>query len=162
MGRKVSCIFSLLHANRSVARVVLPRLLQCKGGKCISCQSAYSIGGTDLLIDLWWIVRVIRISLPILYRSGHLGPEQSTYGSIHSVKGRTSAPISLHMWYRGGWTYKWVVLQGRGEEWWLAWITRLGPTHKKCGWALDSDVQQGFDLSWVQVITSAECKKVSG
>jgi hypothetical protein len=25
-----------------------------------------------------------------------------------------------------------------------------------------SVVQQGFDLSWVQVTTSAECKKVSG
>jgi hypothetical protein len=24
------------------------------------------------------------------------------------------------------------------------------------------DVQQGFDLLWVQVTTSAECKKVSG
>jgi hypothetical protein len=28
--------------------------------------------------------------------------------------------------------------------------------------ARDSDVQQGFDLLWVQVITSVECKKVSG
>jgi hypothetical protein len=39
---------------------------------------------------------------------------------------------------------------------------RLGPIHKKCGRARDSDVQQGFDLLWVQVTTSAECKKVSG
>jgi hypothetical protein len=38
----------------------------------------------------------------------------------------------------------------------------LGPTHKKCGRACNSDVQQGFDLLWVQVTTSAECKKVSG
>jgi hypothetical protein len=28
--------------------------------------------------------------------------------------------------------------------------------------AYDSDVQQSFDLLWVQVTTSAECKKVSG
>jgi hypothetical protein len=28
--------------------------------------------------------------------------------------------------------------------------------------ARDLDVQQGFDLLWVQVITSTECKKVSG
>jgi hypothetical protein len=28
--------------------------------------------------------------------------------------------------------------------------------------ARDSDVQQAFDLLWVQVTTSAECKKVSG
>jgi hypothetical protein len=28
--------------------------------------------------------------------------------------------------------------------------------------ARGSVVQQGFDLSWVQVTTSAECKKVSG
>jgi hypothetical protein len=28
--------------------------------------------------------------------------------------------------------------------------------------ACDSDVQQGFDLLWVQVTTSAECKKVPG
>jgi hypothetical protein len=27
--------------------------------------------------------------------------------------------------------------------------------------AHDSDVKQGFDLLWVQVTTSAECKKVS-
>jgi hypothetical protein len=26
---------------------------------------------------------------------------------------------------------------------------RLGPTHKKCGRACNSDVQQGFDLLWV-------------
>jgi hypothetical protein len=39
---------------------------------------------------------------------------------------------------------------------------RLGPTHKKCGRARYSDVQQGLDLLWVQVTTSAECKKVSG
>jgi hypothetical protein len=28
--------------------------------------------------------------------------------------------------------------------------------------ARDSDEQQGFDLLWVQVTTSAKCKKVSG
>jgi hypothetical protein len=28
--------------------------------------------------------------------------------------------------------------------------------------ARDSDVQQGFDLLWIQVTTSAEYKKVSG
>jgi hypothetical protein len=37
-----------------------------------------------------------------------------------------------------------------------------GPTQRKCGWASNSDVQQGFDLLWVQVTTSVECKKVSG
>jgi hypothetical protein len=40
-------------------------------------------------------------------------------------------------------------------------VTRLSPTHKKCGRACNSVVQQGFDLLWVQVTTSAECKKVS-
>jgi hypothetical protein len=39
---------------------------------------------------------------------------------------------------------------------------QLGPTHKKCGRASYSDVQQGFDLLWVQVTTSAECTEVSG
>jgi hypothetical protein len=39
---------------------------------------------------------------------------------------------------------------------------RLGPTHEKCGRENYSDVQQGFDLLWVQATTSAECKKVSG
>jgi hypothetical protein len=38
---------------------------------------------------------------------------------------------------------------------------RLGPTPKMCGGACNSDVQQGFDLLWVQVTTSADCKKVS-
>jgi hypothetical protein len=38
---------------------------------------------------------------------------------------------------------------------------RLGPIQRKCGRAHDSDVQQGFDLLWAQVTTSAECKKVS-
>jgi hypothetical protein len=38
----------------------------------------------------------------------------------------------------------------------------LGPTHEKCGWESYSDVQQSLDLLWVQVTTSAECKKVSG
>jgi hypothetical protein len=38
----------------------------------------------------------------------------------------------------------------------------LGPIQRKCGRAHDLDVQQGFDLLWVQVTTSAECKKVSG
>jgi hypothetical protein len=38
---------------------------------------------------------------------------------------------------------------------------RLDPIQRKCGRAHDSDVQQGFDLLWVQVTTSAECKKVS-
>jgi hypothetical protein len=36
---------------------------------------------------------------------------------------------------------------------------RLGPTHEKCGWESYSDVQQGFDILWVQVTTSVECKK---
>jgi hypothetical protein len=39
---------------------------------------------------------------------------------------------------------------------------QLGPTQRKCGRASNSVVQQIFDLSWVQVTTSAECKKVSG
>jgi hypothetical protein len=39
---------------------------------------------------------------------------------------------------------------------------RPGPTQRKCGRACNSDVQQGFDLLWVQVTTSVECKKVSG
>jgi hypothetical protein len=39
---------------------------------------------------------------------------------------------------------------------------QLGPTHKKSGRALDSDMQQSLDLLWVQVTTSVECKKVSG
>jgi hypothetical protein len=38
---------------------------------------------------------------------------------------------------------------------------RLDPIQRKCGRAHDSDVQQGFDLLWVQVTTSAECTKVS-
>jgi hypothetical protein len=39
---------------------------------------------------------------------------------------------------------------------------RLGPTQKKHGRACNLNVQQGFDLLWVQVTTSAECKKVYG
>jgi hypothetical protein len=39
---------------------------------------------------------------------------------------------------------------------------KTGPIQRKCGRAHNSDVQQGFDLSWVQVTTSAGCKKVSG
>jgi hypothetical protein len=39
---------------------------------------------------------------------------------------------------------------------------RLGPIPRKCGRAHDSDEQQSVDLLWVQVTTSAECKKVSG
>jgi hypothetical protein len=38
---------------------------------------------------------------------------------------------------------------------------RLGITPRKCGRRSSSDVQQGFDLLWVQVTTSTECKKVS-
>jgi hypothetical protein len=38
---------------------------------------------------------------------------------------------------------------------------RLGPISRNYGRAHDSDVQQGFDLLWVQVTTSAEYKKVS-
>jgi hypothetical protein len=53
---------------------------------------------------------------PYCIGAGTLGPERSTYGGVHSAKGRTGAPIGLHMWYRGGWTYKRVGLRGRREE----------------------------------------------
>jgi hypothetical protein len=39
---------------------------------------------------------------------------------------------------------------------------QLGPTQQLCGRACNSDVHQGFDLLWVQVTTSADCKKVLG
>jgi hypothetical protein len=39
---------------------------------------------------------------------------------------------------------------------------RLGPISRNYGRAYNSVVQQGFDLLWVQVTTSAECNKVSG
>jgi hypothetical protein len=39
---------------------------------------------------------------------------------------------------------------------------RLGPIPNMCGQACNSDVQQDFDLLWIQVTTSVECKKVSG
>jgi hypothetical protein len=39
---------------------------------------------------------------------------------------------------------------------------QLGPTPRKCEQCSSSDVQQGFDILWVQVTTSIECKKVSG
>jgi hypothetical protein len=38
---------------------------------------------------------------------------------------------------------------------------QLGPIQKKYGWEVRPVVQQSVDLSWVQVTTSAECKKVS-
>jgi hypothetical protein len=41
----------------------------------------------------------------------------------------------------------------------LAWIP---PRQGSVDDASYSEVQQGFDLLWVQVTTSVECKKVSG
>jgi hypothetical protein len=43
----------------------------------------------------------------------------------------------------------------------LTWIIDWAPYQGSMDEARDSDVQQGFDLLWVQVTTSAECKKVS-
>jgi hypothetical protein len=44
----------------------------------------------------------------------------------------------------------------------LAWIIDWAPYQGSIDEARDSDVQQGFDLLWVQVATSVECKKQSG
>jgi hypothetical protein len=85
---------------------------------------------------------------------GHL--EQST----HRVKVPTCGPNSLPMWYRWWRTYKRVGMRGHGEEQY-GLDHRLGPIPRKCGWASYSDVQQGFDLLWVQVTMSAECKIAS-
>jgi hypothetical protein len=43
----------------------------------------------------------------------------------------------------------------------LAWIIDRATYQGSMDEARDSNVQQGFDLLWVQVTTSAECKKVS-
>jgi hypothetical protein len=44
----------------------------------------------------------------------------------------------------------------------LAWIIDWAPHQGSLDEARGLVVQQGFDLLWVQVTTSAECKKVSG
>jgi hypothetical protein len=44
----------------------------------------------------------------------------------------------------------------------LAWIINWAPHQGSVDDASYSDVKQGFDLLWVQVTTSIECKKVSG
>jgi hypothetical protein len=53
----------------------------------------------------------------------------------------------------GGLTKGWVCKVTEKNSDWLGSLT---------GRASYSEVQQGFDLLWVQVTTSAECKKVSG
>jgi hypothetical protein len=83
-------------------------------------------------------------------------------GEAHNVKVQTGAPNGLHMWYRCRWTYKRVGLRGRGEEQWLAWIIDWAPHQGSVDDTSCSDVQQSFDLLWVQVTIFAECKKVSG
>jgi hypothetical protein len=102
---------------------------------------------------------VIQIGLPILYRSGHLGPDRSTYGRVHSVKGRTSAPIGLHMNIgEDGLTKGWVCRVAEKNGDWLGsqdWAPHQGSVDGSAR----PVVQQGFDLSWVQVTTSAECIK---
>jgi hypothetical protein len=44
----------------------------------------------------------------------------------------------------------------------LAWIIDWAPYQGSVDDASYTEVQQGFDLLWVQVTTSVECKKVSG
>jgi hypothetical protein len=44
----------------------------------------------------------------------------------------------------------------------LAWIIDWAPHQGSVDDASYSEVQQDFDLLWVEVTTSAECKKVSG
>jgi hypothetical protein len=44
----------------------------------------------------------------------------------------------------------------------LAWIIDWAPHQGSVDGKDRLVVQQGFDLLWVQVTTSAECKKVSG
>jgi hypothetical protein len=59
-----------------------------------------------------------------------------------------------------GLTKGWVCGVAEKNSDWLG--SQDWAPHRKCGRASNSDVQQGFGLSWVQVTTSAECKKVSG
>jgi hypothetical protein len=60
-----------------------------------------------------------------------------------------------------GTTKGWVCKVAEEDSDWLGSST--GP-HTKKVWTrkIRLVVQQGFDLLWVQVTTSAECKKVSG
>jgi hypothetical protein len=97
--------------------------------------------------------KVIRIGLPILYRAGHLGPDRSTYGSVHSVKGRTSAPIGLHMGIgEDGLTKGWVCRIAEKNGDWLGSST--GPhTKRSMDGKVRPVVQQSIDLSWIQVTT---------
>jgi hypothetical protein len=60
----------------------------------------------------------------------------------------------------GGLTKGWVCGVTKKNIDWLGSST--GPhTKGSMDEARDSDVQQGFDLLWVQVTTSTKCKKVS-
>jgi hypothetical protein len=60
-----------------------------------------------------------------------------------------------------GTTKGWVCGVAEEDSDWLG--SSIGP-HTKEVWTgkIRMVVQQGFDLLWVQVTTSAECKKVSG
>jgi hypothetical protein len=60
-----------------------------------------------------------------------------------------------------GTTKRWVCRVAEKDSDWLGSSTR---PHTKEVWTGMTClvVQQGFDLLWVQVTTSAECKKVSG
>jgi hypothetical protein len=51
---------------------------------------------------------------------------------------------------------------GHREGQLLAWIIDWAPHQGSVDEARGSNVQQGFDLLWVQVTTSTECKNVSG
>jgi hypothetical protein len=53
-------------------------------------------------------------------------------------------------------------MRGHGGGQWLAWIINWALHQGSVDEARSSVVKQGFDLLWVQVTTSAECKKVSG
>jgi hypothetical protein len=60
-----------------------------------------------------------------------------------------------------GTTKGWVCEVAEKDSDWLGSMTR---SHTKEVWTrkIHLVVQQGLDLLWVQVTTSAECKKVSG
>jgi hypothetical protein len=130
---------------------------------CLPARS-FGMGGIPLKIPRFWRSmmdcsnnggRLLRSGITKSVR----WPAGVTYCRGQVYWGR-QLPKSRPAWVANqSWSCKRVGMQGRGKEQWLSRIIDWAPHQGSVDEARGSVVQQGVDLLWVQVTTSAECTK---
>jgi hypothetical protein len=156
MGRKSQLyLFSL--AYQRTRRFIAIVSLRGASGWVESPKWFHDSGG------LWWIAAMMGVEC-----RGRCYPKHITkpVGVTHCQEGQVCRGRQLPKCRPArianrSWSRKRVGMQGRGKEQWLARIIGWAPHMRSVDGNSYSDVQQSLDLLWVQVTTSAECKKVS-